>query len=66
MKMTIVNKSIKIGNLEIKGVGSSSVVLIGDTESITSSSYFDTPADSLIFSPHIPLKPVKKATYDNI
>lgn len=61
MKMTIVNKNIKVGNIEIKGVGSSSVVLIGDIELISSSFYFDTPADSLIFSPHVPLKPVKKS-----
>ncbi|MCL6606341.1 MAG: spore gernimation protein GerPD [Paenibacillus sp.] len=66
MKVTIVNKIIKIGNIEIKGLGSSSVVLIGDTESISNSSYFDTPADSLIFSPHLPLKPVKIGTPDNI
>ncbi|QYR23945.1 spore gernimation protein GerPD [Paenibacillus sp. sptzw28] len=59
MKMTVVNKRIKIGDIEIVGLGSSSVVLVGDTESIITSSYFDTPADSLIFSPHVPFKPLE-------
>jgi spore germination protein PD len=59
MKITIVNKSIKVGDIEIRGIGSSSVVLVGDTESITASSYFDTPADSLIFNPHVPFKQVR-------
>jgi spore germination protein PD len=62
MKMTVVNKRIKVGDIEISGVGSSSIVLIGDSEVITSSSYFDTPADSLVFSRQIPLRPpVKEA-----
>ena len=56
MKITIINKSIKIGDVEIQGVGSSSVVLIGDTETITSSSYFDTPEHALIFNPNVPFK----------
>lgn len=60
MKMTVVNKKIKIEEMKIEGIGGSSFVLIGDTESITASHYFDTPSDSLIFSPQVPLKPVKK------
>ncbi|MDF2963714.1 MAG: hypothetical protein K0S39_5449 [Paenibacillus sp.] len=60
MKMTVTNKSIRVGAVEIGGVGNSSIVLIGDAEVITSTSYFDTPADSLIYSPQIPLIPVNE------
>jgi spore germination protein PD len=60
MKMTVVNKRLKVGEIEVGGLGSSSVVLIGDTDIITSSSYFDTPEDSLIFSRQIPVKPPEK------
>ncbi|UVI33287.1 spore gernimation protein GerPD [Paenibacillus spongiae] len=56
MKVTIINKCIKVGSMEIAGIGSSTVVLIGDTETIVNSSIFDTPADSLIFDPRVPLK----------
>jgi spore germination protein PD len=55
MNMTVRNESIRVGDIQIGGVGSSSVVLIGDTEVITSSSVFDTPASSLVYSPKIPL-----------
>ncbi len=56
MKFTVHNKKIKLGKIEIGGVGNSSIVLVGDTEVITCSSIFDTPSDSLIFSPHVPIK----------
>ncbi|MFH5185107.1 hypothetical protein ACHHV8_22055 [Paenibacillus sp. TAB 01] len=57
MRMTVKNKCIRVGSIKISGVGSSSLVLIGDAEVITCSSYFDTPADSLIYSPAVPLIP---------
>ncbi len=55
--MTVNNKCIRVGDMKISGVGGASVVLVGDTERIASSSYFDTPASSFINSPHIPLDP---------
>ncbi|UQZ82162.1 putative spore germination protein GerPD [Paenibacillus konkukensis] len=58
MKMTVNNKCIHVGNIKVGGVGSASVFLIGDAEVITSTSYFDTPADSLVYSPNIPLYPL--------
>jgi len=36
-------------------VSSSSALLLGDTESITLYSYFDTPPESVIVSPLAPL-----------
>ncbi|MFC0470359.1 spore gernimation protein GerPD [Halalkalibacter kiskunsagensis] len=55
MNFTVVNKSICVDNIRIIGVSSSSVFLVGDTDSITLSSVFDTPPESLIIGPFVPL-----------
>lgn len=57
MEMNVVNKGLNVGSIRIVGVGSSSVVLIGDTEVINASSVFDTPAESLIIGPLVPFAP---------
>ncbi|MFE5322988.1 spore gernimation protein GerPD [Paenibacillus sp. NPDC056579] len=57
MRMTVNNKCIQVGELVIEGVGSSSLVLVGDANVITSSSYFDTPASSFVQSLEVPLPP---------
>ncbi|MDF2669967.1 MAG: spore gernimation protein GerPD [Paenibacillus sp.] len=57
MNMSVVNKEVQIGNIEVIGVSSSSVFLIGDTEIITLSSIFDTPPESLVIGPLVPLAP---------
>ncbi|WP_134699273.1 spore gernimation protein GerPD [Ammoniphilus sp. YIM 78166] len=55
MNMTVTNKKLHVGDLQIGGVGSSSVFIMGDAQVITSSSIFDTPADSFIDDPSIPI-----------
>ncbi|RUS46956.1 spore gernimation protein GerPD [Cohnella sp. AR92] len=55
MRMTVENKCIFIGKMDLGDAGATSLILIGDAESIVTSSYFDTPTDSLIFNPHVPL-----------
>ncbi|MCH1625826.1 spore germination protein [Fredinandcohnia quinoae] len=57
MNFTVVNKDIQVGNINIVGVGASSVFLIGDTKTICLSSVFDTPPESLIIGPYVPLSP---------
>ncbi|OAS17360.1 spore gernimation protein GerPD [Paenibacillus oryzisoli] len=49
------NKQICVGDIRIVGVSSASVFLIGDTEVISLSSMFDTPPESVIISPFVPL-----------
>ncbi|KRE73768.1 MULTISPECIES: hypothetical protein [Paenibacillus] len=49
------NKQICVGDVRIVGVSSSSVFLIGDTEVISLSSMFDTPPESVIIAPFVPL-----------
>lgn len=55
MNFTVVNKGILVGDVKVVGVSSSSVFIIGDTESICLSSTFDTPPESLIIGPFVPL-----------
>ncbi|GAA3404368.1 spore germination protein GerPD [Paenibacillus hodogayensis] len=55
MNMQVENRQLSVGLIRIIGVASSSVVLIGDTKEITLSSIFDTPPESLIIGPLVPL-----------
>lgn len=57
MNFTVVNKNICVDNLTIEGVASSSLALVGDTDVITLSSMFDTPPESFIVGPLVPLAP---------
>lgn len=54
IRMNIVNESLQVGHIRIIGVGSSSVVLIGDTETISLASVFDTPPEALIIGQLVP------------
>lgn len=56
MNFTVVNHELRVGDIRITGVASSSLFLIGDAEIITLSSIFDTPAESLIIGPFVPLR----------
>ncbi|WP_209124639.1 spore gernimation protein GerPD [Alkalihalobacillus sp. BA299] len=57
MNFNVVNRDLSVGTIRIIGVSSSSVLLVGDTDSLCLSSYFDTPAESLIVGPFVPLAP---------
>ncbi|ALC80680.1 MULTISPECIES: hypothetical protein [Bacillus] len=57
MIFTVVNRELCVGDITVRGVASSSVFLIGDTEQIYLSSIFDTPPESLIIGPLVPLAP---------
>ncbi|WP_078435248.1 spore gernimation protein GerPD [Metabacillus halosaccharovorans] len=57
MIFTVVNRNIEVGNIRVVGVASSSVFLIGDTQTISLSTIFDTPPESLIIGPLVPLAP---------
>jgi spore germination protein PD len=57
MNIQVENKELHVGSINIVGITSSSVFLIGDTETITCSSAFDTPLESVIRGPFVPLAP---------
>jgi len=57
MNFHVYNRELCVGNIRIIGVSSSSLLMIGDTETIQLASIFDTPAESLIIGPSVPLAP---------
>lgn len=57
MIFEVVNRELCVGSIRIIGVSSSSLLMVGDTNSIQLTSLFDTPAESLIIGPFVPLTP---------
>jgi len=57
MQFTVINRDLRVDNIHILGVTSSSVFLIGDADIINAASAFDTPPESLIIGPLVPLTP---------
>lgn len=55
IEMNVNNGPVTVGCIQVRGVASSSSMLIGDTESYSLYSYFDTPAESVIIGPFVPL-----------
>lgn len=55
MNFTVINRGLNVGMVKIIGVSSSSVFLVGDANKISLSSVFDTPPESLIIGPFVPL-----------
>ncbi|WP_310365837.1 spore gernimation protein GerPD [Neobacillus drentensis] len=55
MNFQVYNRELFVETIKITGVASSSLVLVGDTETIQLASTFDTPAESLIIGPFVPL-----------
>lgn len=57
MILEITNHELVVGDIEITAVASSSLVQIGDVETIQLASIFDTPAESLVIGPFVPIVP---------
>ncbi|MDR4887099.1 spore gernimation protein GerPD [Fredinandcohnia sp. QZ13] len=57
MNFTVVNKELQVGYIDIVGVSTSAVFIIGDAQTISMASAFDTPPESLIIGPFVPLAP---------
>ncbi|CDN44910.1 MULTISPECIES: hypothetical protein [Paenibacillus] len=55
MNVNITNHMLCVGSLELVGVAAASLLQIGDTDSITLYSIFDTPPESVIIGPFAPL-----------
>ncbi|MDQ0187058.1 spore gernimation protein GerPD [Cytobacillus kochii] len=57
MNFKVYNRELCVGDVRIIGVSSSSIFLVGDAETIQLASTFDTPPESLIIGPFVPLTP---------
>jgi spore germination protein PD len=57
MNLQVINRELSVGSIDIEGVASASLVLIGDADVIQLASAFDTPPESLLIGPFVPLSP---------
>ncbi len=55
LNLQVMNRELEVGQISIIAVSSSSYFQVGDTDMITLYSSFDTPPESLIISPFVPL-----------
>jgi spore germination protein PD len=55
MNFHVYNRDLHVGDIRVIGVSSSSILMVGDAEMIQLASAFDTPAESLIIGPFVPL-----------
>lgn len=56
MQLHVVNHVLAVGNIQMTAVASASILQIGDTQSITLISMFDTPPESVIVGPFAPME----------
>lgn len=57
MIFQVYNRDICVSNIEVGGVSTSSLLMVGDACTIQLASTFDTPAESLIIGPFVPFAP---------
>ncbi|WP_163101659.1 spore gernimation protein GerPD [Peribacillus alkalitolerans] len=57
MELHVTNENLCVGNIQVSGVASSALFLIGDVNTVQLSSAFDTPPESMIIGPLVPLVP---------
>jgi spore germination protein PD len=60
----VTNGPVNIGAIRVLGVASSASLLLGDADSLTLYSYFDTPPESMIVGPLAPLPPLPEEDAD--
>ncbi|MBO0961251.1 spore gernimation protein GerPD [Neobacillus sp. MM2021_6] len=56
MNFEVYNRVLHVNNVKIMAVASSSLFMVGDAETIQLTSAFDTPPESLIIGPFVPLE----------
>ncbi|EIJ81911.1 spore germination protein GerPD [Bacillus methanolicus PB1] len=57
MNFHVHNREICVGSIRVIGVSSSSLLMVGDAQTIQLAAAFDTPPESLIIGPFVPLTP---------
>lgn len=57
MNFHVYNRDLSVDSMQIGSISSSSILLVGDTETIQLASIFDTPAESLLIGSFVPLNP---------
>ncbi|MDQ8736666.1 hypothetical protein [Paenibacillus sp. LHD-38] len=55
LQFKVINHYLSVGQIEILGVSSASMLQVGDTDNVALYSMFDTPPESIIVGPLAPL-----------
>jgi spore germination protein PD len=55
LQFNVTNHVLNVGQIEILGVSSASMMQVGDTDTVSLYSVFDTPPESVIVGPMAPL-----------
>ncbi|MBW7474234.1 hypothetical protein K0T92_05715 [Paenibacillus oenotherae] len=55
MQFNLVNYGLQVGCIQMTAIASASMLQVGDSEQITLYSMFDTPPESVIVGPLVPL-----------
>ncbi|WP_162354583.1 hypothetical protein [Paenibacillus lycopersici] len=56
MQLNVVNHVLAVGSIQLTAVASASILQIGDTQTVSLVSMFDTPPESVIVGPIAPLE----------
>ncbi|WP_082360952.1 spore gernimation protein GerPD [Bacillus sp. FJAT-28004] len=54
MYFKVVNHLLSVGQIEVLGVSSASMLQVGDTDNVALYSMFDTPPESVVIGPMAP------------
>ena len=54
LQFKVINHHLSVGQIEILGVSSASMLQVGDTDTVALYSMFDTPPESVIVGPIAP------------
>ncbi|WP_424766197.1 hypothetical protein [Paenibacillus sp. sgz302251] len=54
IQFKVINHSLTVGQIELLGVSSASMIQVGDTDYVSLYSMFDTPPESVIVGPLAP------------
>nr|WP_208414550.1 hypothetical protein [Paenibacillus castaneae] len=54
MKLKVINHVLSVGQIDVLGVSSASMLQVGDTDFVNLYSMFDTPPESVIVGPLAP------------
>lgn len=54
IRFKVINHSLAVGEIDVFGVSSSSMLQVGDTEFVNLYSVFDTPPESVVIGPLAP------------
>lgn len=60
MNIQVVNEELCVSTIRVIAVASSSVLLVGDTQNIITSSFFDTFPEEESLGPFVPLPAVSR------